>query len=425
MDFRVIADRIASDIASGVLRPGEKLLPQRTFARRHNLAPSTVARVYGELVRRGLAVGEVGRGTFIRAATDSPELPLAEPATLQVDLELNFPVVPQQTALISTALNRMLRPDVLATSLSPVGVTGTPQARLAASHLIPLDRRFVFTGNGRQAIAAAIAALVPAGERLGVERLTYSVVKGIAARLGVQLVPLPVDDEGLVPQGFDGVRAVYLQPALHNPLGASMSRSRRAAVVSALQDNGIYAIEDRVNSFLHDEPLLDSPRTVVVDSLSKRVAPGLTLGIVAAPAEVADRVVTAVRSGGWAAQRFALDAAAGLVNDGTVASIVALKRQDAATRQAIAGRVLDGFTVRRDVRAYHLWWELPDPWRAETFVAAAARRGIAVTPAAAFAVGSRTPNAVRLALASPPLELLESALTMLASLARSAPDAVD
>ncbi|HZG92230.1 MAG TPA: PLP-dependent aminotransferase family protein, partial [Pseudonocardia sp.] len=72
--------------------------------------------------------------------------------------------------------------------------------------------------------------------------------------------------------------------------------------------------------------------------------------------------------------------------------------------------------------AYHCWWELPAPWRAETFVAAAARRGIAVTPAAAFAVGtSHAPNAVRLALGSPALPALDAALATLAALATGAP----
>jgi DNA-binding transcriptional MocR family regulator len=219
---------------------------------------------------------------------------------------------------------------------------------------------------------------------------------------------------------------VYLQSALHNPLGVSMSARRKTDIAEALRANNLYAIEDRVNGFLHDEPLIDSDRTLIVDSLSKRVAPGLTLGIIAAPHEVAGRVETAVRSGGWAAARFALDAATGLIADGTVAEIGVQKRQDARLRQQIASEELSGFTLHRDLRAYHLWWELPDPWRADTFVAAAARRGIAVTPAAAFAAGTaHAPNAIRLALASPPPEVLRTALSTLATIARSAPDTVD
>lgn len=48
-------------------------------------------------------------------------------------------------------------------------------------------------------------------------------------------------------------------------------------------------------------------------------------------------------------------------------------------------------------------------------VAVAARRGIAITPSSAFAMGpGHAPNAVRLALAAPPIERLEEALRSLA-----------
>lgn len=142
----------------------------------------------------------------------------------------------------------------------------------------------------------------------------------------------------------------------------------------------MYAIEDSVYAFLRDElPPLASfapERTVLIDSLSKRVAPGLT--------EQA-------------------------------------KRHDARARQAITRQHLYGFTIRADPHAYHCWWDLPDAWRADSFVAAAARRGIAVTPGIAFAVGpGHAPNAVGLALASPATDSLASALDVLAALARGA-----
>ncbi len=80
--------------------------------------------------------------------------------------------------------------------------------------------------------------------------------------------------------------------------------------------------------------------------------------------------------------------------------------RDAAARQALVRDRLAGFSLRGDPRSYHLWFELPEGWRAETFVAAAWRRGVAVMPAAPFAAGPRhAPNAVRLAPASPPMSL--------------------
>jgi DNA-binding transcriptional MocR family regulator len=435
-DYRTIADAVAARIAEGRLRPGDRLPPQRAFARRHRIAASTAARVYAELVRRGLATGEVGRGTFVRAAPPPGEPALAEPAAARVDLELNFPVLPEQPALLADGLGGLLRPDVLAAAMAPTGPAGTPAARTAAASLLaragwaPAPERMLFAGNGRQAIAAAIAALVPTGGRLGVEALTYPVVKGIAARLGVTTVPLAMDASGVTPAALRAaapLAAVYLQPTLHNPLGVTMPERRRSRVAALLRDLGTSAVEDDIYAFLRgDLPPLAAyapERVIVVDSLSKRVAPGLTAGFAAPPGALADRVAAALRSGGWSAPRFALDAATRWTTDGTVARLEAAKRRDAAARQRIAAEQLAGFTIDADPAAYHLWWRLPDPWRADTFVAAAAREGIAVTPGAAFTVTpNHAPNAVRLALASPSEPALRTALSTLAALARTSPE---
>jgi DNA-binding transcriptional MocR family regulator len=436
-DYRAIADQIAADVAAGRLRPGDRLPPQRRFARDRGIASSTAARVYSELVRRGVAVGEVGRGTFVRAATGLVDPALAEPAAAtRVDLALNFPVLPEQAGLLARSVANLARPDVLEAALAPVGAAGTPSSRQAAAGLLarggwaPDPADLLFAGNGRQAIAAAIAALVPPGERLGVERLTYPVVKGIAARLGVTLVPLAMDEAGVIPDALaeaPPLRAIYLQPALHNPLGLTMPAERRDVLADQLRRMGMYAIEDSIHGFLRPDlpplAMLEPEHVVVVDSLSKRIAPGLTLGFLVPPRPVVTEVAAALRAGTWMATRFALDVATCWMNDGTAAAICEAKRHDAAARQRIAADRLGGFDLRADPHAYHCWWELPEPWRADTFVAAAARQGIAVTPAGSFTVAAgHVPNAVRLALASPPRDVLATALDTLAHLARSAPE---
>jgi DNA-binding transcriptional MocR family regulator len=438
-DYHEIADTLAADIAGGRLRPGQRLPPQRRFARRHGIANSTAARVYGELVRRGLVVGEVGRGTFVRAGGNVASVAApapAAPARPTVDLELSFPVLPEQAQLLAGGLADLLDPARLADTLEPVGPAGTPRAREAAAALLgragwaPDPSRMLFAGSGRQAIAAAIATLVPVGGRLGVEALTYPVVKGIAARLGVTLVPLAMDEQGLRPAALadaPSMRAVYLQPALHNPLGVTIPDDRRVELADVLRRRGLYAIEDTVYGFLGaDLTALAAhapERTILVDSLSKRLAPGLTLGFLVPPPELVDAVAAALRSGTWTAAGFALAVAARSMANGTVATVAAAKRADAAARQRLAAERLAEFDFRADPRAYHGWWELPEPWRADTFVAAAARAGIAVTPGAAFAVGAgQAPNAVRLALAAPPVDVLTAALDTLAALARGNPD---
>ncbi|WP_157875935.1 aminotransferase class I/II-fold pyridoxal phosphate-dependent enzyme, partial [Streptacidiphilus griseoplanus] len=280
-DYRAVADALAAEIAAGRLRPGDRLPPQRAFARSRGIANSTAGRVYRELTSRGLVVGEVGRGTFVRAAAPPGAPALAEPAAARIDLELNHPQVPGQTALLAEGLGRMLRPDALAEALRPAGATGTAAARGAAAALLSRDgwapdpAHILFAGSGRSAIAAAIAAHVPPGGRLGVEALTYPVVKAIAARLGVVLVPVETDEGGLRPDALAAahrstpLRAVYLQPTLHNPFGTTMGPQRRAELADVLRQADLHAIEDSVWAFLHRDappPLaaLAPERTILI-----------------------------------------------------------------------------------------------------------------------------------------------------------------
>ncbi|GGW53956.1 GntR family transcriptional regulator [Streptomyces lucensis JCM 4490] len=441
-DYRRIADRIADDITGGRLRPGQQLPPQRAFARRYGIAPSTAGRVYAELVRRGLVVGEVGRGTFVRATEPDgqPGRALAETAgAASVNLELNYPSTAGQSELLAPALAPLLRPDALAQALRPAAAAGTPAAREAVASLLAQGglrscaSRILFTGNARQAIAATLASLVRPGGRVGVEPLTYPLVKEIASRLGIVLVPLAADAQGPLPEGVAAAHrsaplsALYLQPTLHNPTSRTVGAGRLEELAGVVHRLGTPVVEDRIWSFLHPggtPPLAAlAPGLVhLVDGLSKRVAPGLTAGFTVVPEGRTEAVARAIRSGGWSAGSFALEAAVRWIADGTVDRLVAAKRQDARRRQRLVAEALAGFTVRSDPAAYFAWWELPAPWRGDTFTAAARAHGIAVTPGTAFSVDpSRTPDAVRLGLASAPEPDLARALATLAGLARGGP----
>ena len=78
-DYRAVAYGVAAEIAAGRLRPGDRLPPQRDFAYARGIAVSTASRVYAELARRGLVLGEVGRGTYIRSDLGAPGAIQAEP----------------------------------------------------------------------------------------------------------------------------------------------------------------------------------------------------------------------------------------------------------------------------------------------------------------------------------------------------------
>ena len=293
----------------------------------------------------------------------------------------------------------------------------------------PDPEQIVFTANGRQCIAAALSAVVPPGGRCGVEALTYPFIKGIAARLGVTLVPLAMDEDGVRPDAVQKAHreahlsALYIQPTIQNPLGMTTSAARRADIVRTIEKLDLPVIEDAVYGFLADEgPLtaLAPDSCILLDSLSKKVAPGLALGFVVAPLRLRESIMASVRSGGWTAAGYAFAAGQRLMGDGTATELVRLKRADAQRRQRMARERLAGFEIQANPQSYHLWLTLPQHWRSQTFVAAAARRDIALTPSTTFAVSpGHAPNAVRLALAQPPIEQLDAGLRTLAGMLKT------
>jgi len=440
-EYLRLADAVAAEIANGALKPGDRLPPQRSFAYERKIAASTASRVYTELLRRGLVVGEVGRGTFISGEARRGIAAPTEPRGARIDLEFNYPVLPTQSALIAKSLAGLDRPENLEAALRQATSTGTPAARnisakfLARKNWSPDPEQIVFTANGRQCIAAALAALVPPGGRCGVEALTYPFVKGIAARLGVTLVPLAMDDDGVRPDAVQKAHreahlaALYIQPTIQNPLGMTMPAARRADIVRVIEKLALPVIEDSVYGFLADEaPLaaLAPDSCILLDSLSKKVAPGLALGFIVAPLRLREAIMASVRSGGWTASGYAFAAGQRLMGDGTATELVRLKRADAQRRQQMASERLAGFEIQANRQSYHLWLALPPHWRSQSFVAAAARRDIALTPSTTFAVSpGHAPNAVRLALAQPPIEQLDAGLRTLAGMLKTREEDLD
>jgi DNA-binding transcriptional MocR family regulator len=440
-EYTGLVDELAAAIAAGRLKPGDRLPPQRAFAFEKGIAASTAGRVYAELLRRGLVVGEVGRGTFVAGSPPPPGSARGEPRDGRIDLEFNFPTVAVQFELIAACVRGLQRVDAMSSSMGPVTQGRLESARHVTAEFMrtarwqPRPDGFVFTGCGRQSIAAAISALVPIGGRIGVEAITYATIKSIAARLGVTVVPIAVDGEGIRPDAVakahrsGALAALYLQPVLHNPIGHSITAARRDEIANLAARLGLFIIEDLVYGFLSDDPPLAAfaaDRCIVVDSLSKRIAPGVAVGFLHVPAPLRERVATTVRAGAWSVSSLALDLGSRLMGDGTAAEITRLKRTDARKRQAIVAKCLSGFEISADPRSYHVWLQMPQHWRSEAFAAAAARYGISLTPSHAFTIApGHAPNAVRLALGLPTHAQLRAAADRLAQLLSTDPDEAD
>jgi DNA-binding transcriptional MocR family regulator len=140
-------------------------------------------------------------------------------------------------------------------------------------------------------------------------------------------------------------------------------------------------------------------RTFYLTSTSKTLAPGLRIAYVQSPAPMVSRLTDGLRATTWAVAPLTAAVASSWIRTGTADALLAERRREARARQCLAREILAGADFDAQPEAYYLWLRLPDPWRRDTFAAVLRARGVALTPAEAFAVGrDPAPHAVRICL---------------------------
>ena len=427
--YKQLVDELAANIRSGRMPPGTRLPTHRKLAERHGLALVTASRVYAELEAMGLVSGEVGRGTFVREASLRVG-PGAEqralPADL-VDLNFNYPALPGQAELLRGALRQLAAGGELDAMLRYAPHGGRMHeracfARHLASRGLEVEPSNVLIVDGAQhGLAVTAMALLQPGDVVAVDALTYPGLKVLAEAHRLELAPLPASGQGPDLDALERlcarrrVRAIYVMPTMHNPLGWVMSASRRKRLVAVARRHGLLVIEDAAYAFLAGDPppplaALAPETTVYVSGLSKNVATGLRVGFVAAPDAWVPKLERAIRATTWCTPGVTTAIACTWLEDGTVGRLEAEKRQDAAARQAIVGEVLDGLRCVRHPSSYFAWLPLPEETRADLVAAALMREGVSVSTAEPFATSKHVPHALRLALGSVGLDGLRSAL---------------
>jgi len=427
--YKHLVDRYASEIREGRLAPGTRLPTHRQLAASEGLALVTASRVYAELEIMGLVSGETGRGTFVREAALPRSLGIDQqaPAAGVVDLNFNYPALPEQADLLRTALRQLAASGDLEALLRYQPHGGRQHERavvaehLGARGLNVTGEQVLIVDGAQHGLATTVMALLQPGDVVAVDALTYPGFKVLAEQQRLELLPLPASGQGPDLDALESaclrrrVRAIYAMPTLHNPLGWVMSASRRRQLVSVVRRHGLLLIEDAAYAFLVKDPpeplaALAPESTVYVSGLSKSVATGLRVGFVAAPTELVPRIARAIRATTWNTPGVMTSIATGWLIDGTVARLETEKRRDAEMRQTLAAEVLHGVRILRHLSSYFIWLPLPEDVRADRTVMALMQAGIAVSTAEPFATGSHVPHALRLALGSVPPERLAPAL---------------
>jgi DNA-binding transcriptional MocR family regulator len=414
--YRRIADAIEADIGSGRLVRGQQLPTHRALARALSVDLTTITRAYGEARRRGLLEARVGRGSFVSETTARRAVDIPHPVA--IDLSMNVPPHPVEAQLedrILHGLEALRRKSGLTAFLNyqPPGGSereleiGAKWMGSRVPHVRP-DRLVVFPGT-QSILFDLLAYLTKPGDLVLTEALTFPGIKAAAARLGIKLAGVAMDEDGILPDALARAcrelkpKAVYLIPTLHNPTTATLSPERRDAIARTIGAANVTLIEDDAYGLLDPSasPIanLVPERTYLCTTLSKCIAPALRFAFLITPDTSARHEMRGYLQ---AAVQMPAPLMTALVTHwmetGIADRIIEAIRNEAIGRQQLAQRALKGFQFLAKRTAHHLWLRLPDGSGPAEATASLLRNGLAIVGSEAFAVGGHAPQAAGLSL---------------------------
>lgn len=420
-----IADAIEDAIQSETLAPDTKLPPMRNLAYDLGVTLGTVSRAYQEAERRGLVGGEIGRGTYVKGdgRYPRPKAPRAFALGGQrdngINLSMAVPPLGDGGVHLTETLKEISSEPALAAELVDYqphsGLARHRQAGAdwAARVGIKTDVESVTLANGTQhAIMVSLMALTRPGDTVLTECITYPGVIHLCAQLGLKLLPVEIDDEGILPDSLRQAietqrpRALYTCPTIQNPTTAIMSHQRRLEIAEILQSSGLLTIEDDVWGFLPADrpPALATyaPEQIIhVTGLSKAMAPGLRVGYITSPPGATDAIRTVARMSSWMVPPLMAEVAYRWLNSNLGDEMINWQRKEAEARMKIAVDALGDQVIRGHQNSYQIWMELPEPWRGDAFRREAEARGVYFLSGESFSVGRQpAPHAARMCVGS-------------------------
>ncbi|MCD0502863.1 PLP-dependent aminotransferase family protein [Bordetella petrii] len=317
--YRQIYDRYLRAMATGALRPGDRIPSARALAKELGLARGTVETAYSLLAAEGYVQPRGQAGTMVTPGLKL-RVPAPAPATappgarppLQAFLDtppgplppfqMGLPALdafPRKTwARLGARCWRMTQAEELA--YPPVqgslALRNAIAAYLQVSRGISCSAAQVFITSGyRQTLDLAGRALWKAGDRIWMEDPGYPPTRELLQHAGFQAVPVPVDHDGLIVSAGEKAapraRAAVVTPAHQSPLCVSLSLPRRLALLDWASRAGAWILEDDYDGEYRyvSRPLpalksLDRDgRVLYAGTFSKVLFPGLRLAYLVVP----------------------------------------------------------------------------------------------------------------------------------------------
>lgn len=293
-----IAAELESAIRGDRIASGERLPTVRLLADQLGVSPATVSSAFGKLRARGLIVGRGRGGT--RAAGHPP---LPPRAGLPVPAGARDLTVANPDPALLPSLERALRavdrrphlygeprnlPELMEIAMQSFGADGIDVGSI------------VVAGGALDGLERVLQAHLRVGDRVAVEDPGWTNVLDLVRALGLEPVPVAVDDHGLVSESLEralgtGVQAVIVTPRGQNPFGAALDPRRVRELRRVVGSHPtVLVVEDDYAPWVAGAPALTltrgRERWAIIRSVSKALGPDLRLAMIAGDAETCARV---------------------------------------------------------------------------------------------------------------------------------------
>ena len=347
-------------ILDGRLKSGLRLPSSRSLASKYGISRNTVIAAYERLASEGYLVLRPGSGTYVadvcsrrnRQARPGTAVPAgralnpfwrkagealrADPPALTYDFKLGVP----DTGNFRDDIWRRLSGRALRRQSHTGGEYDNPAGRYSLRDAIARHVSFtrsvscvaedvVVTAGAQQACSLLARILVTPGRTaVAVEDPGYETIHKAFSAAGARIVPVPVDEEGLIVSRLpENARVILVTPSHQFPLGVTMSMRRRKALLDFAHAAGAVVIEDDYDSeFRYGARPLDALQTLdmgeyvfYVGTFSKTLSPALRLGFVIVPEWARPAMTAAKRFSDWHCPVAAQDTLADFIDEGHLA----------------------------------------------------------------------------------------------------------
>jgi 2-aminoadipate transaminase len=295
-----------------------------------------------------------------------------------------------------------------------------------------LDKGQVMVTNGSlEAGAMLFEHLLRPGDRVAVEQPSYDRTLLLLGRLGVDLVPIPLEEDGLDVEALEQalarspIKLLHVIPNFHNPAGCTLSAEKRSRLVWLAAEHRFCIFEDDPYRELPFEgqtlPTMlaedEADRVIHASSFSKTVSPGVRVGYLAGPEEeiksLAKRANEQYISPNMLAESVVLELCRSGALDRNIEFVKgALRERRDALVSALRKRIPEAeFVVPGG--GYFLWLDLPEGVNTEKLRHAAIEEGVGFIAGPDFMLEGGE-SSLRLSFASVPPERTDEGVSRIA-----------